>query len=92
MQLERLGSLHASRLSFVRSLVRQMAHEKWNITTTRFELDALGHGVAIYCLQTPNKRYHGVIFSQALEDSARSDRVIAEAWDVTFGVVEGGCG
>ncbi|WOI24975.1 hypothetical protein [Cobetia amphilecti] len=89
MQLERLGSLHASRLSFVRSLVRQMAHEKWKITTTRFELDALGHGVAIYCLQTPSKRYHGVIFSQALEDSARSDRVIAEAWDVTFGVVEG---
>lgn len=89
MQLERLGSLHASRLSFVRSLMRQMARERWKITTTRFELDALGHGVAIYCLQTPSKRYHGVIFSQALEDSARSDRVIAEAWDVTFGVVEG---
>ncbi|WP_088743436.1 hypothetical protein [Cobetia sp. QF-1] len=89
MQLERLGSLHASRLSFVRSLMRQMARQRWRITTTRFELDAHGHGVAIYCLQTPNKRYHGVIFSQALEDAARSDRVIAEAWDVTFGVVEG---
>ncbi|WP_442487935.1 hypothetical protein [Halomonas litopenaei] len=89
MQLDRLGSLHASRLSFVRSLVRQMARQRWQISTTRFALDAEGHGVAIYRLQTPQARYHGVIFSQPLDDAARSDRVIAEAWDVTFGVVEG---
>jgi hypothetical protein len=89
MQLERLGSLHASRLSFVRTLVRQMARQRWQISCTRFDLDAQGHGTAVYRLQTPNGRYHGVFFSQPLEDSARSDRVIAEAWDVTFGVVEG---
>ena len=89
MQLKRLGSLHASRLSFVRSLVRQMARQRWQISCTRFDLDAQGHGTAVYRLQTPNGHYHGVFFSQPLEDSARSDRVIAEAWDVTFGVVEG---
>ncbi|GEN24061.1 hypothetical protein HCU01_20100 [Halomonas cupida] len=89
MQLERLGSLHASRLSFVRSLVRQMARQRWQISTIRFDLDAEGHGIAIYRLQTPWARYHGVIFSQPLDDAARSDRVIAEAWDATFGVVEG---
>lgn len=89
MQLERLGSLHASRLSFVRSLVRQMGRQRWQISCTRFDLDAQGHGTAVYRLQTPNGHYHGVFFSQPLEDSARSDRVIAEAWDVTFGVVEG---
>ncbi|MBS3804251.1 MAG: hypothetical protein KGY54_06860 [Oleiphilaceae bacterium] len=89
MQLERLGSLHASRLSFVRTLVRQMARQRWQVSCTRFDLDAQGHGTAVYRLQTPYGRYHGVIFAQPLEDSARSDRVIAEAWDVTFGVVEG---
>ncbi|MGQ7249108.1 hypothetical protein ACUN9Y_17480 [Halomonas sp. V046] len=89
MGLERLGSLHASRLSFVRSLMRQMARQRWQISTARFDLDDAGHGVAIYRLQTPRGRYHGVIFSQPLPDEARSDRVIAEAWDVTFGVVEG---
>lgn len=89
MQLQRLGSLHASRLSFVRSLVRQMGSQRWQVNCTLFDLDEQGHGTAIYRLQTPQGRYHGVIFSRQLEDSARSDRVIAEAWDVTFGVVEG---
>ncbi|WP_250148270.1 hypothetical protein [Halomonas jincaotanensis] len=89
MQLERLGSLHATRLSFVRSLVRQMARQRWQISRERFDLDANGNGTAIYRLQTPHGRYHGVMFAQPLDDARRSDRVIAEAWDVTFGMVEG---
>jgi hypothetical protein len=89
MRLERLGSLHASRLSFVRSLMRQMGRQRWQISRERFDLDANGHGTAIYRLQTPHGRYHGVMFAQPLEDAQRSDRVIAEAWDVTFGMVEG---
>ncbi|SHE79474.1 hypothetical protein SAMN02745148_01176 [Modicisalibacter ilicicola DSM 19980] len=89
MALERLGSLHASRLSFVRTLMRQMAHQHWQVSCRRFELDEEGHGIAIYRVQTPHGRYHEVIFSQPLDDAARSDRVIAEAWDVTFGLVEG---
>lgn len=89
MDLERLGSLPASRLSFARSLVRQMARERWQISCERFELDAEGYGTVIYRLQTPHGHYHGVIFSQYLDSGRRSDRVIAEAWDVTFGVVEG---
>ncbi len=89
MDLERLGSLNASRLSFARSLIRQMGRQRWHISCDRFELDALGHGQAIYRIQTPYGRYHAVIFSQRLDDSQRSDRVIANAWDVTFGLVEG---
>lgn len=89
MNLVQLGSLHASRLSFSRSLVRQMAREDWAVSTLRFDLDEQGHGVAIYRLRTPGFTYHGVIFSQALDPDSRSDRVIAEAWDVTFALVEG---
>lgn len=89
MRLERLGSLHASRLSFVRTLMRQMVRQRWQITPVRFDLNDAGHGIAIYRLQTPYGRYHGVMFAQALDDSQRSDRVIANAWDVTFGLVEG---
>ena len=89
MRLPRQGSLHASRLSFSRSLVRQMARENWTVTTTRFDLDDSGHGIVIYRLQTPHHTYHGVVFSQALDPDKRSDRVIAEAWDVTFAMVEG---
>lgn len=89
MNLVRLGSLHASRLSFSRSLVRQMAREDWTVTNVRFELDAEGHGIVIYRLKTPHHTYHGVVFSQQLAPERRSDRVIAEAWDVTFALLEG---
>lgn len=89
MNLVRLGSLHASRLSFSRSLVRQMARQDWTVTTLRQDLDEQGHGVVVYRLQTPHHSYHGVVFSQHLDPERRSDRVIAEAWDVTFALVEG---
>lgn len=89
MNLARLGSLHASRLSFVRTLVRQMAREQWRVVRTRFDFDSEGYGTAIYRLETPHHRYHGVVFSRPLAPEARSDRVIAEAWDVTFALVEG---
>ena len=89
MQLDRLGSMFASRLSFVRSLVRKMIKEHWQINNTVFDLNAHGHGTAIYRITTPESRYHCVIFSRDLSPDQRSDRVIAEAWDVTFAVVEG---
>ena len=39
MQLERLGSFHQSRLSFMRTLVRRMVSENWQITSPMFDLD-----------------------------------------------------
>ncbi|OHY82012.1 hypothetical protein [Marinobacter sp. AC-23] len=89
MKLERLGSMFASRLSFVRSLMRKMITEHWQIVNTVFDLDSKGHGLAIYRITTPANCYHCVIFSRDLAPEKRSDRVIAEAWDVTFALVEG---
>ena len=89
MKLERLGSMFASRLSFVRSLMRKMITERWQITNTVFDLDSRGHGLAVYRITTPGNCYHCVIFSRELAPEQRSDRVIAEAWDVTFALVEG---
>ncbi len=62
MDLERLGSLNASRLSFARTLVRMMGRQRWQITCDKFALDANGYGEVIYRVQTPNGRYHVVIF------------------------------
>ena len=66
-----------------------MGRQRWQITQTRFDLNADGYGEVIYRIQTPQSRYHVVIFSRFLKDDDRSDRVIAEAWDLTFGLVEG---
>ena len=79
MDLERLGSLSPSRLSFARTLLRHMREHQWTIERTEFALDALGHGETIYRITTPSSQYHVVVFAQALDDELRSDRVIAEA-------------
>jgi hypothetical protein len=89
MDLERLGSFSPTRLSFARRLTRMMFEQQWQVSRVQFELDENGHGFAIYRLQTPAYRYHVVVFSRHLEDAQRTDRVIAEAWDLTFCLLEG---
>ncbi|WZB62128.1 hypothetical protein WJ970_36020 [Achromobacter xylosoxidans] len=89
MDLERLGSLHQSRLSFMRGLVRRIMRERWRIDAARFELDADGHGTAIYRIRTPNGLFSFVLFSQYLAPEKRNDRVIASEWDLTMALCEG---
>ena len=48
MQLERLGSFHQSRLSFMRTLVRRMVAENWQISSPVFDLDEQGYGTVVY--------------------------------------------
>ncbi|HBX56651.1 hypothetical protein [Pseudomonas sp. UBA2684] len=89
MDLERLGSLHQSRLSFMRSLVRKIMREGWRIEPRRFELDAEGYGTVIYRVQTAGDRFSFVLFSQYLAPDKRNDRVIASEWDLTMALCEG---
>ncbi|NNE57987.1 MAG: hypothetical protein HKN36_07770 [Hellea sp.] len=83
MDLERLGTLYPYPLSFMRCLVRRIMTEGWSITRTKFELDADGYGDAVYKIDTGNDTFNFVIFSHYLDSEDRSDRVIAEAWDMT---------
>jgi hypothetical protein len=89
MDLERLGSLHQSRLSFMRSLVRKIMREGWQIEPRRFELDAEGYGTVIYRVQTTGDLFSFVLFSQYLDPHKRNDRVIASEWDLTMALCEG---
>lgn len=89
MQLPRLGSLFQTRLSFTRSLVRQMIEQRWQIETQRFALDNEGYGEAVYRILTPGGVYSFVLFSRYLDPALRSDRVIAQQWDLAFALCEG---
>ena len=90
MQVERIGVFHQTRISFVRTIMRRMMREEWQIECTHFDLDAQGFGECIYSVRTsPAHLYTLVLFSQFLDDDRRSDRVIADAWDVAFALVEG---
>ena len=89
MNAERLGAMHQTRISFVRTLLRKIDRENWTLSTHLWDLDADGYGQVIYRLTTPEHIYNLVVFCNELADHERNDRVIAEKWDVTFGLVYG---
>lgn len=89
MNAQRLGAMHQTRISFVRTLLRKIDREKWTLSTHLWDLDGQGYGKVIYRLHTPEHLYHLVVFCNELADDERNDRVIAQKWDVTFGLVFG---
>lgn len=89
MRLDRLGSFHQSRLSFMRILTRRMQAENWTLSNKEFKVDAQGVGYALYSMSGPERTYTLVAFAHDLPDELRSDRVIATAWDATFVLFDG---
>lgn len=89
MDLERLGAMHQSRLSFMRTLIRKIMRERWQITPARFELDNDGYGTVVYEIQAPHGLFSFVLFSDYLSADERNDRVIATKWDLTMALVDG---
>lgn len=89
MDIERLGCLYPYPLSFMRSLLRRVAAANWHITPADIQLCAGGYGHAVFEIQTPRALYSYVIFAKDLDAGSRSDRVIAEDWDMTVTLCEG---
>ncbi|MCY9843922.1 hypothetical protein [Vibrio caribbeanicus] len=89
MSPQHLGAMHQTRISFVRSLIRKMAQQQWELTIFDWQLSSEGYGHVIYQMTTPTNLYHLVVFCDEIDDEDRNDRVIAEKWDVTFAFVQG---
>jgi hypothetical protein len=89
MQLERLGTFHQSRLSFMRTLVRRMVAENWQISSPIFDLDEQGYGTVVYQVEAKYGTFSYVLFSHYLDPDNRNDRVIADQWDLTMALCEG---
>ena len=87
MKLSRLGSFHQSKLSFLRSFIREF--KKWNYKKNLFDLDKNGYGTAIYSFEKDGRNYSLVCFAQHIEPNERSDRVIATKWDAAFVLHDG---
>lgn len=84
MRPRQIGAFYPTRLSFARTLLRQMVKEFWNIYPVCFDLDIYGVGTAIYRIDTQNQTVWFVAFANQINKEDRTDRVIAEKWDVTF--------
>ena len=80
MKLNRLGSFHQSKLSFLRSFIREF--KDWDFETKEISLDQMGFGHCVYVVKNGSKQYSLICFSNYLDDGERSDRVIATKWDV----------
>ncbi|HWV42256.1 hypothetical protein [Pseudorhodoplanes sp.] len=89
MRLDRLGSFHQTRLSFMRVLLRRLDRDGWRLTRETWDVDARGEGVAVYRAKGPARTYSLVAFAHDLPPEKRTDRVIAEEWDATFALFDG---
>jgi len=87
MKLSRLGSFHQSKLSFLRSFLKEF--KDWKYKKDLFELDEFGHGVAVYSFNKNNRVYSLICFANDLDEKERSDRVIATKWDAAFTLYDG---
>ena len=87
MRLDRLGSFHQSKLSFLRSFIREF--KDWEFETKDLMFDENGFGHCVYVVKKEDKQYSLICFSNELDDSERSDRVIATKWDASFVLFDG---
>ena len=87
MKLSRLGCFHQSKLSFLRSFIREF--KDWEFKSEIFELDKDGYGTAVYSVSNKERTYSLVCFANKLDDTERSDRVIATKWDAAFVIHDG---
>ena len=87
MKLSKLGSFHQSKLSFLRSFLKEF--KDWKYKRDLFELDENGYGRAVYSLKKNNRIYSLVCFANQINDEERSDRVIATKWDAAFVLHDG---
>jgi hypothetical protein len=87
MKLSRLGSFHQSKLSFLRSFLKEF--KDWEYKRDLFELNELGYGTAIYSFTKDRRVYSLICFANELSKNERSDRVIATKWDAAFTLYDG---
>jgi hypothetical protein len=87
MKLSRLGSFHQSKLSFLRSFLKEF--KDWEYKRDLFELNEFGHGIAVYSFKKDSRIYSLICFANELSKKERSDRVIATKWDAAFTLYDG---
>ncbi len=87
MKLSRLGSFHQSKLSFLRSFLKEFKY--WHFKQDLFDLNEFGYGTAVYSLRKGERVYSLICFANELKENERSDRVIATKWDAAFTLYDG---
>ncbi len=69
MKLSKLGSFHQSKLSFLRSFLKEF--KDWDFKRDLFDLDENGFGKAIYSFKKNKRTYSFVSFANTISDTER---------------------
>ncbi len=89
MRPDVLGAARLSRYSFSRTLLRRAVSDGWTAGRAYQDLDAEGRGESIYFVDTGRQRFSFVAFTTTIDESAHTDRVIADRWEVAGALVDG---
>tara|TARA_Y100000591_G_scaffold295460_1_gene284861 strand:- start:257 stop:1909 length:1653 start_codon:yes stop_codon:yes gene_type:complete len=87
MKLSKLGCFHQSKLSFLRSFLKEF--KDWKYSRDLFDINEKGFGRAVYSFSKNKRIYSLVCFANEIKDDERSDRVIATKWDAAFALHDG---
>ena len=89
MRPDVLGAARLSRYSFSRTLLRRAVADGWTAGRAHQDLDAEGRGESVYFVDTGTQRFSFVAFTTTIDESAHTDRVIANRWEVAGALVDG---
>ena len=89
MQPAMMGAARLTRYCFSRTMLRRAAKDRWRARRVRFDIDGRGRGEAVYEIDAAGRRLSFVAFTNTIDESEHTDRVIAERWEVTAALVDG---
>ena len=89
MRPESLAAIQPSRLSGARAFMNKMLRERWDISIVRFDVDADAAGTVVYSIKAPDREFSFIAFSRPPSRTARTGRIIGQAWDMMGTLSEG---
>ncbi|PWJ79729.1 hypothetical protein C7441_1145 [Pseudaminobacter salicylatoxidans] len=89
MRPESLAAIQPSRLSGARAFMNKMLRERWDISIERFDVNVESEGVCVYSIKAPTMEFSFIGFSRPPSRTARTGRIIGQAWDMMGALIEG---
>ncbi len=89
MKTSRLAAIQPSRLSGTRAFMNKMIRERWDISIVQFDVDSNADGTVVYSIKAPNQEFSFIGFSRPPSRTARTGRIIGQAWDMMGALIEG---
>ncbi|GAA2814725.1 hypothetical protein EDC40_107223 [Aminobacter aminovorans] len=89
MKPESLAAIQPSRFSGARAFMNKMLRERWDISMVRFDVDANAEGTVVYSIKAPDREFSFICFSRPPSRTARTGRIIGQAWDMVGTLNEG---